>query len=964
MFFCKGVSTYETRAMNLIGEDKRIEKELKGKRLICELAFDRSDFDQWRSHLPQGFKAWNYSFVAAVMTVGVGVYEYEQGDYWHAFPWLTTPGHQNKWGKEFERFLDNHETLEGFRPLQELGHRFIAPILAHGGVPRYCLQDFFVLVTHNADYEQPSSDFIEFLKFHPSCLQNIDKPIQRFLRHGGEVAEEFVARVLALWQSRERGDGGGTYGLPKRVVDAFGDWYAAHGPVLQRRRRKRNRPRALLRIKPGDLGVYLYLPRCDDHPEIGKSAHWTALDRFWAVTSSHEIPLPLGDEWVVEIEGKRDILEGMTNSLPIIFFDRETGKVIPDPRHWRLPEHLWAIYRQTSKTTPPPCYSEPLPGWPEYGIAVFDLSGYKELRIGGHEFEVRRPFFQVSEDPNVRGCRTEKGLPVFFDVPGISWEGPANLTLVKDGNNQGSIDIEAHDLNMWFDEPGEYRFHLRGPLGQNVRKHFIFIPGLSFRTRPQVRWPTPERVCFEVLSDSVEFRSEKSQQPPFTSTDSQVYFRAVIGAKEFHLVAEVPSLMWRFIGADAEASEWTNKPLEINVQDVLQWDYPRFIFELADVEDNVNISLFGRHGAISPPPGHRSGISLQNIWAFDLREVREQVIQSGRAEEFDVLIQDNNGQHLYRGAVLSVRPQWDISDFQAKWKKEDEFYVIHVSWAGRGPLVADRWLVLIPLWRPWEGAFEVHQLSCHERSSFVWRFRKLQPGRYLIRAVHAPWGCEDWLNAQHVRQRLVDVDKENWREKFIQCEDEIASIEDYLECLLVHWYRPQLVKNPPLVPRGVAANHIRKFLWGLGRVNRMEKIKIPRDGSGALNLFCFNPQATTEAVSTAQPFPDIWEKILPSLDILTLKPSRQDKKFIHEVAFQYTVLPKAAPARYVKQKFKQRSLSLPLRSWHKNLTKTQPPADDVIFLCEKFGLFSDEGGPAVKREYENFKQSYIKREAV
>ena len=948
--------------MNLFDEDKRIEKELKGKRLICELAFDHRDFDQWRRHLPQGFKAWNYRFVAAVMTVGVGVYEYEQGHYWHAFPWLTTPIHQNKWGKEFERFLDNHETLEVFRPLRELGHRFIAPILAHGGVPRYCLQDFFVLVTHNADYQQPSSDFIKFLKSHPSCLQNIDKPIQRFLLHGGEVAEEFVARVLALWQSRERGDGGGTYGLPKRVVEAFGNWYAAHCPVRQQRQRKKNRPRAALRIKPGDLGVYLYLPRCDDYPAIGKSVQWKALGTSWAVTSSHEIPLPLGDEWVVEIEGKRDILEGMTNSLPIMFFDRETGKVIPDPWHRRLPEHLWAIYRQTSKTTPPPCYSESLPDWPEYDIAVFDLSGHKELLIDGHEFEVRRPFFQVSEDPIVRGCQTEKGLPVFFDMPGISWEGPANLTLVKDGNNQGSIDIEAHDLDMWFDEPGEYRFHLRGPLGQNVRKHFLFIPGLSFRTRPQVRWPTAERVCFEVSADGVELRSEKGQPPPFKSTDSQQHFRVVTGTKEFNLVAEVPSLMWRFIGADAEASGLTNKPLEINVQDIQQWDYPRFIFELANVEDKVNISLLGRHSTISPPPGQQSGVSTQNIWAFDLRGVRDQVIQSGRAEKFDVLIQEVNGQRLYRGMVLSVRPQWDISDFQAKWKKEDEFHVIHVSWAERGALVADRWLVLIPLWRPWEEGFEVHQLSDHERSSFVWRFRKLQPGRYLIRAVHAPWGCEDWLNAQYISQRQVDVYKVNWGETFCQYEDENVRVEDYLESLLAHWYRPQLVKNPPLVPRDVATNHIRKFLEGLERVNRMEEITIPRDGSGALNLFCFNPQATTDAVSNAQNFPNIWKKILPSLDILTLKPSRHDKKFIHEVAFQYTVLSTAA--RSVKQKFKQRSLSLPLRSWHKNLTKTQPPADDVIFLCEKFGLFSDKVGPAVKRVYESFKQSYIRREAV
>lgn len=941
-------------------ENKRIEKELKGKRLICEIPFSLSDFDQWRSILPPSIKAWQWPYVTAVMMVIVGGYKYEHGDYWHAFPWLTTPGAQSRWGNKFETFLEKHETLETFKSFRESGHRYVAPILAHGGVPRYCLQDLFVLITHNADFEQPSSDFIDFLKHSPSSLQHIDKPIQRFLLNGGEVAEEFVARILALWQSRERGDGGGTYGLPKRVVDAFANWYATHGSVNRKRQRIRNRPRAVLRIKPGDLGVYLYLPYCNDHPEISRNTHWKALGKSWATTSYHEIPLPLSDQYIVEIGGRVEKLEGITDSLPIMFFDRETGKAIPDPKHRRLPEHLWAIYRQTSKTTPSPCYSEALPDWPGYSIAVFDLSGHKELWIEDYMFEVRRPFFQVSEEPVVRGCQTDKGLPVYFDVPIINWEGLANLTLVKDGNSQGSIDIEASNLDMWFDEPGEYLLHLRGPFGQNVRKKFVFIRDLSLKIQPEIKLPTTKRVSFEVSSDYFKFLSYEGEPPPFISTDFQLIFHAVTETQKINLVAEVPSLKWRFIGVDAEAGKWTNKPIEVNVQDLQEWDYPRLIFELVEIEDKVNISLHGKHGSISSPEGYRSDVSVQNVWAFDLRKVREEVIQSGYAEEFDVLIQKSNGQMLYRGKVLSVRPQWDINNLQVKWKKEDESHVLNLSWIERGLQVTGRFLALIPLWRPWEGAIEIYQLSDDERSSFAWRLRKLRPGRYVVRAVHAPWGAEDWFNAQYVMERHIDVYKESWEETFCQFKDEAVCMDDYLEALLAHWYKPELVKSP-LVPRDVDKDQIIQFLEGLERANSLKEIRIPKDGSGALNIFCYNTLATAEAISNVQHFPEICQKVLPSLDIINLKLSEQDEKFVHEVAFQYTVLFTAA--RSIKQKFKIRSLSLPLQLWHKNLSKTPPPAADVVFLCDLFMLFDDDSS-ASRREYENIKNRYLNREAV
>jgi len=954
--------------MNPIAENNRIEKELKGKRLICELAFDRKRFEQWRCDLPKGFPAWEYPHIAVALTVGVGVYDYEQGDYWHSFSWLSTPAQQNRWGRLFEEFLDTHETLESFRQLREQGRRFIAPILAHGGIPQYCLPDFFALITHHADYEQSSTDFVDTLKTYPTWLQNIDKPVQRFLFYGGDAAEDFTTRVFALWQSTAKGDGGGTHGLPQRVVDAFAQWYDENSSTLRRRHRAKNYPRASVQIKPGDLGVYLYLPRCDDHPEITANSLWKALGRSWAVTSSHEVPLPLAEKWDVGLGQKRKSLEGITSALPIMFFDKETGRAIDAPRYRRLPEHLWAVFPQSAKTTPSPSYSEQLPAWPGHQLAVFDLSGRKTLRIDQYEFEVRQPYFQVPEDPAVSGCQSKEGIPVFHGIPDICWEGPANLTLVKDGVPQGSIDISCNEFKLWFDEPGEYRFHLRGSLGQNVQKHFVFIPGLNVHMRPEVRWPTSEKTLCECSAEGFKFLSEDRKTQRLVSFSPDLAFLAVTESRKFQLVAEVPTFRWRFVGKGGEACEWRSKPLEISVQDLQQIDYPRLVFELASNEITANISMLGNKGVISPPKGYRSNIAKQNTWPFDLREVRDQAMQSGRAERFDVLLEETNGGPLFRGPVLSVRPCWDIRTSRAEWHK-DKTNEIHITWNECGSLVADRWLLLIPLWRPWEDEIKVCQLSDHDRSSFTWRFDKLCPGRYLVRAIHAPWGCEDWLNAKFISECKVDVYKEIWGEVFCH-EHQDGGMEDYLENLLVYWYRPELVKLPPKVPIDLSADDIRKVLVGFKQTDTLEKIRIPRDNSGSLAIFCLHPQETSDAVSNIHAMPEIWQKILPSQEVINLDPSQKDKQFIQEIVCQYAFFKTAA--RSIKQKFKQRSLSPPLKLWHKTLMKKPPAADDLIFLCEKYELFSDDVGPTLKQdfgliwkqEYENFKQPYIDREAI
>lgn len=961
--------------MNLDEGNSRLTGGLKGKRLICEATFSCEEVDAWRNVLvPQGIKVWDsHSSLAAVTTVGTGMYHYEHGDFWSSFSGLDTPVEQKEWGQRFKRFLEEHESLETFQNLPGLA--YVAPILAHGGIPQYCLPVFFGLLTHYGDPEQPSSDFIDFIREHPASMTNIDKPVQRFLLHGGEVAEEFVARTLALWQSRESGDGGGTHGLPGRVVEAFSQWYANREPTQCQRIRRLPKPE--IRMSPGDLWVYLYLPRCDNHPEIAPNACWESGGKSWAVSRDHTIPLLLSDCWTVACEGREVSLQGISNSVPALFFDSSTGKMIPNPRLRRLPECLWVVFSQSFSVEPKPVYREEIPCWPGYVIAVFNLEGYKSLNICGHWFEVRRPFFHVEHDPVVSGVTTEDGTPIFHAVPKIKWEGTANLSLSRGGKNEGNIDIKSGQLQLWFDEPGEYEFILRGPFGQNVRKRFVLIPDFQINMQPKVMWPNTPRVSCSVSAD-VDIHTSDGRPPPFVDTDPCFRFQADLGKTQTNLIARGFQLQWRALMSSKEASEWETEPITISVQDLEQASYPRFVCEMGQLANEIDVALIGKHGAIHPPQGYRSAVARQNAWEFDLRMALDQVRQSGLAEEFEISVRATDGGQLYRGAVMSVHAKWDLQDFRAKWMNQEQ--VIQVTWREGGNVVSGRWLVLIPLWRPWEGAIQVHKLDEPERVQFTWILSDIRPGRYAVRAVHAPWGCEKWLKAQHIAQQFIDVAKSSWKGIFDN-QEAPESVEEYAESLLAHWYRPELVQQPPRAPTGLSKGSIQRFLNCMKQTDHLEAVRIPRDGSGSLNIFLQNPKATTDALENKQNWPRIWERVLPSKNIIGLTElSHEEKIFIRELVehwidgFDGMHFQQAAKdtIRQVAHHMQEQHLSEPIRKWLLNVKilrrdpnrRLLPNPDDVIFICEYFSLVEHAGDSFLIRQYERLKAAYQCREAV
>ena len=545
--------------MDLMEQEVVRARQLTGKRLICEIPFGQDDVEQLRKTLlPQGIQAWNHPTLAAMMTVGIGIYHYDQGEFWSELPGLNSQAERNKWGQKFEGFLKGRNTLETFRSVKDEGsHRYVGPILAHGGIPQTCLPDFFSLITRYGDREQSGQDLIESIK---GKTLHEDKPVQRFIKYGGEVAEDFVHGFLALWQHYERGDMGAKCGLPDRVVEAFSVWWPDHKP--KRQNSSKRMPKPELRIEPSGQGIFLYLPRCDNHPDVGANARWRALGKEWAVTRAHEISIEKPDPiWEVSGVGRAHTLEGPTDELPVLFFDPSTGKLIPEPHLRRLPSQVWAVFRGNQQMDPSPNLEEGFAQWPGYYLAVFDLSDKHQLRVGNNTFDVRRPFFHCGADPIVHGVFSQNDVPVFCDLPEIKWDGKANLSLTIDDKPQGNIDIASDELTVLLDKPGDYLIELRGPLGENMRKHFVLIPGLTVQADPPVMWPTKKTVKWHISTNAGNIQSGNIL-PPFTRNGPDLEFNVVYADYEIELRAKVPQLLWRLL-PQQEGHDWTREPMSL-----------------------------------------------------------------------------------------------------------------------------------------------------------------------------------------------------------------------------------------------------------------------------------------------------------------------------------------------------------------------------------------------------------------
>lgn len=247
--------------------------------LIGELNLARDEFEQFANdvrdvihrHGDQRLIS-RYPCCLATFLVFCGIYGYEQGNFWSS---VTDRVGQNiaraEVARGFERVLIERR-LERFPQFDEhSAQRFVSRILAHGGVPDYCLSDFFDLLAYSlARPEWRTMQVRELVAEWESrrfSFVQIDMPIQRFLTAGGATAHDFLQRSIDMVEpALESGspiDSVQT-GLPFRIGEAFNRWIAQRGVPGQGThapgvRRRLATPR--LSIDPwGREGLILRLP--------------------------------------------------------------------------------------------------------------------------------------------------------------------------------------------------------------------------------------------------------------------------------------------------------------------------------------------------------------------------------------------------------------------------------------------------------------------------------------------------------------------------------------------------------------------------------------------------------------------------------------------------------------------------------------------------------------------------------
>jgi len=409
-------------------------------RLIGELVRNLG----WRQANEVLYRKFPCSFV--VYLVSQGIHGYKRGDFWSGVretTGLRSDLSQNRsvqWGQLFESIIAE---LGMVRFPSSGGYRYVRSILAHGGIPDYCLPNFFEHFIYpwltRPEYTGLSaSEFIKEVLHQPSIQYQVNKPVINFLQYGGKVAEDFVERCreMALYIEKHgvvpSAEEVGLSSQPQ-VVDKYREWRKGRSqPSVQKIGRYR---KPELFLDPW-WGPSLHLPsqqipvsesevlvvwRVYVGPEL-KALHEETVEVTQEGpalrTEEKDIPLsaPASEYHIKLALYKGQDLEEETLKLyqypgcPLMIFDPNTQKLISQDI---LPARsLWILFHRDIELETEPSNTfrvveefPQLPGkWNEFVVQEIELSSEAQRLIVRKGGKILSEFLVESEDqPSLEG---------------------------------------------------------------------------------------------------------------------------------------------------------------------------------------------------------------------------------------------------------------------------------------------------------------------------------------------------------------------------------------------------------------------------------------------------------------------------------------------------------------------------------------------------------------------------------
>lgn len=584
--------------------ETRLRQALRGRRLVCEVGVPDSARHQLLELLRGALRtecngqlarvSQRYPALLATTVATASVFMYEAGDLWGRFP---LPGTSTDIGQAFADAIERLR-LERFPIFDEQGaHRYVSRILAHGGIPEYCLSDLFRLTVHAQRRGiVDASDVLDLIAEEKSWQQQIDRPVLRFLRDTGRVGRDFLQRVLDLTDQAESDQRDETVaerlGLPTHVVRGFRRFEPirvaiAHAPRI-------SRPRLL------------FDPDTSDTPEVllpwggqTKTA-WRVLHEHGAdvppldvssdASDDVRIPVSPAARWRAIAHSPEGLvlrafsIGGVSEDRPALVFDVMSGEQSSDPRFaaarevWVLaPCQLTPIGSGVEVVQSLPMRDDAWAGWFVHEVLIGaggDLAGTHRQ----HQVRVRLGFeipLSVVFSNLVPGVETTDGGVVFDGPPHLEtapWAADCfdRWQILVSGTSIGEQPIPTDartelinaSLQKLFSDVdvSDVVIRIRGPMGASHRLSGAVVRGFRIGIPTKPMHPGETSVVAMAANSGIAVLHKGSETRAITVHASEPHVTIVAhgAGGTVELSFRCPVIRWRLRGSGAAPTPFDN----------------------------------------------------------------------------------------------------------------------------------------------------------------------------------------------------------------------------------------------------------------------------------------------------------------------------------------------------------------------------------------------------------------------
>lgn len=633
-----------------------------------------------------------YPAVQVLVTTSAAVDMYDRKGFWPKFAAQlgirNTGSFQREWG---EAFIDNLETLglPTFKNAEaDAGTKYLGRILLHCGVPTFCLDDYYRIITEKR-LKNPGIDAGAFVlwaakRAELGRLYNVDMPVNRFLRFGGEFVVDVTERVFELLDAIAAGGDGAEVQLPERFrLSAI---RMRDAGVLESARAagiRSTRSYPHLELDPYGRGPLLQLP-CGGESADGRTVWVVTLDGATQRITSEAawpgsteattwvtvpIPRPIRVASAV-LEGRESLIANVQvvdDDDPVLIFD-ETGILIPKRVH--LPRaSVWMLFpgvlsdlifegeERIIAELPLP------PGWSQWSLALVDLEHVRTVRSEHFAMHCRVRSLagaRIEVGERLAGVQTRSGAPVFARLPEIILpEGSGSNTdwVVKIADSDGNVVASGafgwgESANgLWSDVTrpvlGAYSLNVRGPWGRGAMRSVVIAEGLTVESTPAWRRLTRDGLVrslttittgrgIEVSKTRVEFDScKRSELVEVRTRDSAMTVQITVP----HMSTSYQST--------ALITEPSIHALTLYTEDVIEDPGTLILNVGADAQPRLSVFAGSQQvQSLLPGPGR------QGVYRFDLKQLTDTLrvrkhLSIGLGEETQLPIADIRPRTLF-----------------------------------------------------------------------------------------------------------------------------------------------------------------------------------------------------------------------------------------------------------------------------------------------------------------------------